>query len=140
MNDLSTIREILQKALRRNNYNNGGIKDDVRQALAALSHLKASAGEPVEVGQCDYRKKGCINDGITINGKWVCKNHIPSPSPAPVELSAEDMYRLAREVFPPDTTNDGEPWYTDRQSTMNIGAKKVIRHITKHYTLYPKQP
>lgn len=25
--------------------------------------------------KCDYRNPDCTNNGITVNGKWVCSNH-----------------------------------------------------------------
>jgi hypothetical protein len=41
-------------------------------AIQALDYGKESE-------QCDYRKSGCVNNGMMIDGKWVCMNHIHKP-------------------------------------------------------------
>lgn len=99
--DVRTIREALEKALQRNNYNND-IKDDVHQALAALSRLEESAGEPVA---------------------WYVER----------ELSDADIERIAQKVW------EQCGWDGDVGCSEGTLLMSAIHHITKHYTLYPKQ-
>lgn len=122
-------------------------KADLDRIDRALAILKAME-EQAQGWYCCHCERGVDSSEVTFHEQHeacgrVITNDKPPKHPAPsaaVELSEQDIVRIAREVFPPDTTNDGEPWYTDRQSTLNIGAKEAFRHITKHYTLYPKQP
>lgn len=48
---------------------------------------QAPAGE----WRCDYRKPGCVNDGVTVDGVWRCRNHLSAPivPPATVQEGAE---------------------------------------------------
>lgn len=40
---------------------------------AALKSTNTPERRP---GECDYRKRECVNDGKTVNGVWVCNNHL----------------------------------------------------------------
>jgi len=33
---------------------------------------------------CDYRRKECTNNGKTVNGKWVCSNHLKDLTNRPI--------------------------------------------------------
>lgn len=143
--DVRTIREALEKALQRNNYNND-IKDDVHQALAALSRLEESAGEPV-AWYVERVAPGKRDNGARIGpffNKRQAEDFCDSihvmrplyahpPSPGPVELSDADIERIAQKVW------EQCGWDGDVGCSEGTLLMSAIHHITKHYTLYPKQ-
>lgn len=141
MTPIEQVREALEE-LKRDIDNTGGIweysSDNFKAKVdAALAILKDMEGqEPVAA----HDGFGSPMDVERYEGEVWNEEHRPAhPSPStPVELSEGDMRRIAREVVPPDTTNDGEPWYSHRQADQNLGASMAIRHITKHYTLHRK--
>lgn len=47
-------------------------------------------------------------------------------------VSDEEIKRIAREVYPPDTTNDGEPFYTDEQAQRNTYFADGLRYARDH--------
>ena len=62
----------------------------------------------------------------------------PSPqsdtltTPLPLSMTEEEIDRIGREQYPPDTTNDGEPWYNHEQATRNMYFKDGLRYASTH--------
>lgn len=50
----------------------------------------------------------------------------------PLSITEEQIERIGREQYPPDTTNDGEPWYSHEQATRNMYFKDGLRYASTH--------
>lgn len=171
MNDLSTIREQFQAIADKANHGIPAYATEETQAgsylasylneihdmaLAALSRLEASAGEPVAwVAVIRYpdgddsmayasTREGAVQMGrerTRLVGTVVRVTPLyahPSPSPAPVELSEADIERMARGGGVPQPTVEAVEF--GHGYAWEQGVIDTLRHITKHYTLTPKQP
>ena len=55
-----------------------------------------------------------------------------SLAPLPLSMTEEEIDRIGREQYPPDTTNDGEPWYNHEQATRNMYFKDGLRYASTH--------
>ena len=49
-----------------------------------------------------------------------------------LSMTEEEIDRIGREQYPPDTTNDGEPWYNHEQATRNMYFKDGLRYASTH--------
>ncbi len=61
-----------------------------------------------------------------------CAAFARSLVPLPLSMTEEEIDRIGREQYPPDTTNDGEPWYNHEQATRNMYFKDGLRYASTH--------
>jgi hypothetical protein len=49
-----------------------------KEAQNVATALRHALGPPRDerTRQCDYRSEACVNDGETVGGKWICRNHL----------------------------------------------------------------
>lgn len=79
---------------------------------------------------CDYRDSGCTNDGETIDGLWVCRNHLPRVPTA----REKAMEAAARKVV---ARWDGPHWEWDKNTHTGDLIAELRRAVEGNPTTDP---